>query len=334
MKRVVVEKGDGVYHVMSRTVNGEKLLGPKEKAVMRRMLFRAAGFSGVEILTYCLMSNHFHVLVKVPDKQTTHLNDNDLIARYSILYEEDQELRTNERAIRYQPPTPQEVSDILKRGGEEAIEMRKSLLLRMHDLSQFVKTFKQRFAIWLNVHRKRFGPLWNERFRSVLVEPSSRALLAVAAYIELNPVRAGLVDDPGKYNFSGYGEARNRKSIRPGLKEIIQLYSPQTSPETPTLLEEYGNFLLGRGSIEKEGQSCVGDLMTLSGLLSERPPEEEARRRHWLAPLNRGIILGSIEFVYECASSLLRRGTDQNHKPPKNTVFEGIACSQRRFWKK
>ncbi|MCC5788705.1 MAG: transposase, partial [Opitutales bacterium] len=93
MKRIVLKEGDGVYHVMSRTVNGEKLFGPKEKKVMQRMLFRAAGFSGVEVLTYCLMSNHFHVLVKVPDKTKIKLSDEDLVARYQILYQEDRQLR-------------------------------------------------------------------------------------------------------------------------------------------------------------------------------------------------------------------------------------------------
>ena len=54
------------YHCMTRTVNGERLFGDREKEVLRKMIWQVAEFSGVEVLTYCVMSNHFHVLVRVP----------------------------------------------------------------------------------------------------------------------------------------------------------------------------------------------------------------------------------------------------------------------------
>ncbi len=53
---------------MSRIVGGQMLLGVREKEVLRRLLWRVADFSGVEVLTYSIMSNHFHVLVQVPEK--------------------------------------------------------------------------------------------------------------------------------------------------------------------------------------------------------------------------------------------------------------------------
>ena len=59
---------DAVYHCMSRTVNGERLFGEREKEMLRRMLHQVADFCGVQVLTYCVMSNHFHVLVRVPDR--------------------------------------------------------------------------------------------------------------------------------------------------------------------------------------------------------------------------------------------------------------------------
>src|SRR5690606_21030716 len=49
--------------------------------------------------------------------------------------------------------------------------------------------------------------------KSVLVEDGERALMTIAAYIELNPVRAGLVDDPKNYRWSGYGEAMAGKKL-------------------------------------------------------------------------------------------------------------------------
>jgi hypothetical protein len=79
-------------------------------------------------------------------------------------------------------------------------------LLRMHDLSEFMKGLLQRFTRWFNRQHKRTGTLWEDRFKSVIVESGTPAR-AVAAYIDLNPVRAGICKDPADYRWSGYGEA-------------------------------------------------------------------------------------------------------------------------------
>ena len=81
----ITEKGvDAVYHCMTRTVNGEHLFGDRDKERLRRMLWQVADFSGVEILTYCLMDNHFHVLVFVPYQGA--VSDEELLRRYRVLY--------------------------------------------------------------------------------------------------------------------------------------------------------------------------------------------------------------------------------------------------------
>lgn len=58
----------------------------------------------------------------------------------------------------------------------------------MHDLSEFMKTVLQRFTLWFNRTHQRTGTLWEEGFKSVIVE-SGTAARTMAAYIDLNPVR-------------------------------------------------------------------------------------------------------------------------------------------------
>jgi hypothetical protein len=70
-----------------------------------------------------------------------------------------------------------------------------------------MKSLKQRYSMWYNRKHNRVGTLWSERFKSVLVEGEVAALQIVAGYIDLNPVRAGIVDDPKDYRWSSYGEA-------------------------------------------------------------------------------------------------------------------------------
>ena len=65
----------------------------------------------------------------------------------------------------------------------------------MGDISIFMKELKQRFTLWFNKSHGRFGTIWAERFKSILVQERGRgfAALTVATYIDLNPLRAGLL---------------------------------------------------------------------------------------------------------------------------------------------
>jgi putative transposase len=91
--------------------------------------------------------------------------------------------------------------------GPDAVQWRRQQLARMGDVSQYMKILKQRFSTWYNNSHDRFGPLWADRFKSVLVAGEANALQTMAAYIELNAVRAGLADDPKDFHFCGYAEA-------------------------------------------------------------------------------------------------------------------------------
>lgn len=77
---------------------------------------------------------------------------------------------------------------------------------RMHDLGEFMKGLLQRYTQWHNRKHSRSGRLWEDRFKSVIVEDGVAAR-TMAAYIDLNPVRAGMVKDPAEYRWSSYGEA-------------------------------------------------------------------------------------------------------------------------------
>ena len=167
-----------VYHCMTRTVNGEQLLDDGAKEVLRKQLWQVAEFCGVQIVTYAIMSNHFHVLVRVPKK--TKLSDNELVRRYRVLYP---------KPTRFQTARLEVIESQLQSNGDEAAQWRERQLALMGDLSAFMKLLKQRFSVWFNRTHHRFGTLWAERFKSVLVEPKAGVLRTMAAYIDLNAVR-------------------------------------------------------------------------------------------------------------------------------------------------
>ncbi|NCD32133.1 MAG: hypothetical protein EOL87_01825 [Spartobacteria bacterium] len=185
------------YHCMSRIVGRERLLGLKEKEHMRCLIRRVEGFTGVHVLTYAVMTNHIHLLLEEPEREAVQMiTDDQLIQRLMCLYSEDEvdEIRTRW--------TEWEMAGMT----EMARTDKQRYLIRMHDISEFMKQVKQRFSCWYNRNNGRYGTLWDHRFKSVLVE-DGLALRTMAAYIEMNPVRAGIVHDPKSYRFCGLGEA-------------------------------------------------------------------------------------------------------------------------------
>ena len=71
------------------------------------------------------------------------------------------------------------------------------------NLAYLMKHISQRYGQYINKHYKRSGTLWEGRFRSSPIS-MDRYLLACSRYIEMNPVRAGLVEKPGNYKYSSY----------------------------------------------------------------------------------------------------------------------------------
>ncbi|MFU8849337.1 MAG: transposase, partial [Opitutales bacterium] len=199
-----------------------------------------ADFSGVEILTYCVMSNHFHVLVRVPARQS--VSDAELLRRFRVLYPKPTKYQTAEFA---------RLEKSLKEGDENTLVIREQLLSRMYDLSAFMKTVKQRFSIWYNRnHGDRRGTLWMDRFKSVLVEGKGNPLQTMAAYIDLNPVRAGLVADPKDYRFCGYAEAvAGQPRARAGLRWIWAARAggdPRSENSVASALQLHRELIFGK----------------------------------------------------------------------------------------
>ena len=77
-----------MYHCVTRTVNKEILFHPMAKEVLRKQIWRIADFWGVKIFTYCMMTNHFHIVVDIPDRRQVEVLDEELIRRYRVLYPE------------------------------------------------------------------------------------------------------------------------------------------------------------------------------------------------------------------------------------------------------
>jgi len=145
------------------------------------------------------MSNHFHILVEVPKRPEEEdlPNDQELVAHVSRCLGDG---KATELAW--------ELEHFRAQNNDEAAEaLREKWFSRMWDVSRYMKVLKQRFSQWYNGRHNRRGTLWEDRFKSVLVEGKGVALKTMAAYIDLNPVRAQICDDPKDYRWCSYAEA-------------------------------------------------------------------------------------------------------------------------------
>ena len=173
--RMLIQEKEAVYHVMSYTALPGLPIGDVEKDYLFNLIKQLSKVYFVEMLGISLMSTHFHILARMhPDGE---YSDEDIKKRYELFYGND-DVISKERMALYRE--------------------------RWSSLSEFVKDIKQRFARYYNKKHDRRGYFWGDRYKSVIVE-NGETLVNCLAYIDLNPVRAGIVKKPEDYRWNSIG---------------------------------------------------------------------------------------------------------------------------------
>ena len=171
--RLTVADEPAVYHVISRTALDGFVLGDAEKEYLLSLIKRLSVVYFTEVLGFCLMGNHFHLLVRMQPE--AEFSDDKVRIRFQRYYGAASERQLLDGQL-------------------------PSLRAKWASLSEYVKEIKQSFSRWYNKRHGRKGFFWGERFKSVLVE-NGDTLINCLAYIDLNPVRAGLVERPEHYRW-------------------------------------------------------------------------------------------------------------------------------------
>ena len=290
---------------MSRVVGWRRVLGDQEKEQFVEPTGLYERFYGLRIVTFCITGNHFHFLVGVPKRPEAEVlpTDEALVALVVETKGKDEAFWLNYWLTQWQ-----------QEGNHAAAEAERERWIRqMWDVSQFMKVLKQRFTQWFNGRqpKRRKGTLWEDRFRSVLVE-DGQALHTMAAYIDLNPIRAGQADDPADDRWSGNGEAAaGEKVARLGPGRLVESLEAAGVGIKGELLAWYRLRLFGRGA---ERTDAEGETVKM-GFTEEQIEAEDAVQGETPLPkylLRRvryftdGAALGSREFVNALFQS--RRG--------------------------
>jgi REP element-mobilizing transposase RayT len=138
----------------------------------------------IDVCAYAVMSNHYHLVLKVSPEQLDDLTEDEILNRWCALfkgplliqnYRSGEDLKPYERAA---------VSDIVN-----------VWRVRLSSISWFMRCLNQPIARQANLEDKCTGKFWESRFTSQALK-SEEALLSCMAYVDLNPVRAGIADTP------------------------------------------------------------------------------------------------------------------------------------------
>ena len=159
--------------------------------IRERMEFLASVFA-IDCLTYTVLSNHLHVVLRSRPDVVREWSDDEVARRWLRLYPQ-------RRDAQKQPmePEPHEISMIT--GDKKRLtEVRQ----RLSDVSWWMRCLAEKIARQANKDDQCTGRFWEGRYKAQLIldEPS---LLACAAYVDLNPVRAAIAKTPEDSEFTG-----------------------------------------------------------------------------------------------------------------------------------
>jgi REP element-mobilizing transposase RayT len=191
------------YHITSRCVRRAFLCGVdhysgqsyehRRQWVVDRIRLLSSLFA-IDICAYAIMSNHYHLVLKACPAQLDELSDDDIIERWCVLFKGPLLVQNYRNGEALKPCERATVADIV------AVWRAK-----LASISWFMRCLNQPIARQANLEDQCTGKFWESRFTSQALK-SEEALLSCMAYVDLNPVRAGMAETPEQSEFTSVQE--------------------------------------------------------------------------------------------------------------------------------
>lgn len=218
------------YHCVARCVRRAFLCGVddfsgrnyehRRQWIVDKLKSLSTVFS-IDICAYAVMSNHYHVVLRVDADRATHWEDAEVIERWTTLFSAPALIQ---RYLKGETTT----AEVAKAG--EIVSLWRE---RLMDISWFMRCLNESVARMANQEDGCKGRFWEGRFRSQALLDDS-AVLACMAYVDLNPIRAGLTDCPENSDFT---------SIQTRLRQYAASLKKQEPDTTGPLTEQPPDLL-------------------------------------------------------------------------------------------
>ena len=279
LPRLKVQEGVGWYHLCSRVAGWLDWYPFEEDPLARQQLLRILrkylSLYCCQAAGYCLMGNHYHLIVRFAAYR--HLSPSELYRRAQLIYSDpDRVLRTPRQWQRFHR--------------------------RLFDVSEFMRNVQQAYTKWYNRHYDRRGTFWAERFQSSILADDV-SLLNALLYVELNPVRAGLVDRPDQFpHSSAHLRMLHEDSWLIPLEQLLV-----GSTDSTQLYTDYRALLYYRGAVASDSDHFVIPPQVLLAEQSRGFRQPGAYRKR-LRFFTRALVLGTQLQVEDWIRNLRRKG--------------------------
>ncbi|HEX7113815.1 MAG TPA: hypothetical protein VF193_01680, partial [Steroidobacter sp.] len=245
------------YHVIARCVRRAWLCGfdhyaakdysHRKRWVLQRMQTLATAFT-IDVCAYAIMSNHYHLVLHVDRARARQLSHREVVARWSRLFALPPLLRQWQQGRLADSERPA-VLRLIERWRE-----------RLSDISWYMRCLNEYLARRANVEDACTGRFWEGRFKSQALLDEA-GLLTAMAYVELNPVRAGIAPTPEASTFTSFParlqHLRRRAASQPARRVALlpfQERARSAQPCLPTTLRDYLQLLDWSGRAVRPGK--------------------------------------------------------------------------------
>lgn len=299
--RVKFNESDAWYHLCSRVAAHKGVYPLSEPAPMRRLIQIIEHYSAIyfcEVAAFCVMGNHYHLITKFDVLRSASRDE--LRARTRLMY-----------------PSRASQAEIDLWSDEKWEHYRR----RLFDVSEYMRNIQSAFARWYNFNYQRRGRFWADRFKSVYLQ-DKRAVLDCMLYVELNPVRAGLVQRPEEWHGSSLCLREiGRDGWLTSLKEFLE------QPTEKKALREYRERLYYRGNVPtKQGQKAISREVLDREIARGFSSSGLYRKR--LGYFVDGLAIGTESFIRDQLAQLREEGRYLRRKHPIHQLG-GIHLSVR-----
>ncbi len=227
--RMIITGEPAAYHIMSRTALDGFVMKDVEKDYLVGLIRHFSAVYFVDVLGFCVMGNHFHLLVLMYPED--HYDDDEITRRFCRYYSNAEVGHLSEDRIQF-------------------------FRRKWSNLSEYVREIKQTFSRFYNKRHDRKGFFWGERFKSVIVD-NGDTLMNCLAYIDLNPIRAGICKVPEAYRWCslGYRVQSGNKNDFLSTDFGLEAFGSYDDKEC---LNRYRRFVYEKGLITHQREEKAG----------------------------------------------------------------------------
>ena len=193
-----IKEHDTVHHLVSRIAHRVYFLKESERMDFLEFVRRTAEFTGIRLLGWCVMGNHFHILVFLPAPEP--VDEEEILRRYAVLKGRGAVNSVRDSFARWRID-----GESGERRVEEWLDRQRQ---RMYSIASFMKIVKQWFTAEYNKRNGHKGTLWESTYYDRVLIRRESDMAKCLAYIHLNPIRAAAADRFDDYAWSSYSAFR------------------------------------------------------------------------------------------------------------------------------